>query len=86
LVQIHAKGYQFNIQTFQIKICTICVYIMLPLIIKIKHIYQCEDADRVYAVFRTSLWATHVVRTGDLVPTDTMLVTPGLDLVCYYQV
>jgi len=56
---------------------------MLPLIIKIKHIYQCEDADRVYAVFRTSLWATHVVRTGDLVPTGTMLVTPGLDLVCY---
>jgi len=56
---------------------------MLPLIIKIKYIYQCEDTDHVYAVVRTGLWATHVVRTGDLVPAGTMLVTPGLDLVCY---
>jgi len=83
LVQIHAKGYQFNIQSFQIKICTICLYVMLPLMIKIKYIYQCADTDRVYAVVRTVLYATHVVRTGDLVPRGTMLVTPGLDLVCY---
>ena len=65
-VQIHAKGYQFNIQTFQIKICLICLHIMLPLIIKIKYIYQCEDTDHVYAVVRTDLRATHVVRAGDL--------------------
>jgi len=83
LVQIHAKGYQFNTQTFQIKTCTICLHIMLSLIIKIKDIYQCEDTDRVYAIVRTGPWATHVVRTGDLVPAGTMLVTPGLDLVCY---
>ena len=56
---------------------------MLSLIIKIKYIYQCEDTDRVYAVVRKGLWATHVVRTSDLVPAGTMLVTPGLDLVCY---
>jgi len=31
---------------------------MLPLIIKIKYIYQCEDTDRVYAVVKTGLWAT----------------------------
>jgi len=56
---------------------------MLSLIIKIKYIYQCEDTDRVCAVVSTGPWAAHVVRTGDLVPADTMLVTPGLDLVCY---
>jgi len=80
LVQIQAKGYQLNIQTFKIKIC---LHIMLSLIIKIKYIYQCEDTDRVCAVVSTGPWAAHVVRTGDLVPADTMLVTPGLDLVCY---
>jgi len=56
---------------------------MLSLIIQIKNIYQCEGTDRVYAIVRTGPWATHLVRTGDLVPVGTMLVTPGLDLVCY---
>jgi len=56
---------------------------MLPLIIKIKDIYQCEDIDHVSAVIRTGPWATQMVRTGDLVPTGTMLVTPGLCLVHY---
>jgi len=32
---------------------------------------------------RTDPCATHVVRTGDLVAAGTMLMTPGLDLVCY---
>jgi len=77
LVQIHAKGYQFDTQTFETKVCTICLHIVLSLIIKIKDIYQCEDTDHVYAVVRTGLWATHMVRTADLVPARTMLVTPG---------
>jgi len=51
---------------------------MLSLIIKIKDICQCEDTDHVYAAVRTGPWATHMVRTGDLVPAGTMLVTPGL--------
>jgi len=78
LVQIHAKGYQFDTQTYEIKIFTICLHIMLSLIIKIKDICQCEDTDHVYAAVRTGPWATHMVRTGDLVPAGTMLVTPGL--------
>jgi len=45
---------------------------------KIKDIYQCEDTDHVYAVVRTGACATHMVRTGDLVPAGTMLVNPGL--------
>jgi len=53
LLQIHAKWYQFNTQTFQKKICTICLHIMLPLIINIKDIYQCEDTDHLYAIDRT---------------------------------
>ena len=56
---------------------------MLSLLIKIKDTYQCEDTDRVYAIMRTGPWATHVVRMVDLVPAVTMLVTPGLDSVCY---
>ena len=80
MVQIHAKGYQFNTQTFQIKICSICLRIMLSLLIKIKDIYQREDTDHVYAIVKTGPLATHVVRAGDLVPAGTMLVTPGCDL------
>jgi len=49
---------------------------MLSLIIK--DIYQCEDTDHVYVIFRTSQRATHIVRAGDLVPANTMLVTPAL--------
>jgi len=49
----------------------------------IKNIYQCEDIDQVYAIIRTGPWATHVVCMGDLVPTGTMLVNPGVDVVCY---
>jgi len=54
---------------------------MLSLIIKFKDIYQCEDTDHVYAVVRTGPWATYMVRTDDLVPAGTMLVTPRLGLV-----
>jgi len=46
-------------------------------------IYQCEDTGHVYAIVRTGLGVTHVVHRGDLMPESTMLVTPGLDLVCY---
>ena len=73
LVQIHAKGYQFDTQTFEIKICTICFHILLSFILKIKDIYQCEDTDHVYAVVRTGPRATQMVRTGDLVPAGIML-------------
>jgi len=47
-------------------------------LIKIKVIHQCEDTDRVYVIFRTSPWATHMVCAGDLVPAGTTLVTPEL--------
>jgi len=50
LVQIHAKGYQFDTQTFEIRICVICLHFMLSLIIKVKDIYQSEDTDHVYAL------------------------------------
>jgi len=56
LVQIHAKRYQFQTQTFEIKVCTICIHIMLSIIIKIKDIYQCEDTYHVYAAVRTGPW------------------------------
>jgi len=79
LVQIHAKGCQFDTHTSEIKICTIYLHIMLSLIIKTKDIRQCEDTDHVHAVVRTGPWATHMVRTGDLVPAGTMLVTPGVE-------
>ena len=55
--------------------------IMLSLI-KIKDICQCEDADHVYVIFRTSPWVTHMARTGDLVPAYTMLVIPGSHCQC----
>jgi len=45
-------------------------------LIKIKYIHQCEDTDHVYAIVRTR--PTHAVRADDLVPADTMLVTPDL--------
>jgi len=48
-------------------------------LIKKGDIHQCEDTDHVYAVVRKRPRATHMVRTGDLVPAGTMLVTPGLD-------
>jgi len=44
-------------------------------LIKIKRIHKCEDTDHVYAFVKTGPRATHLVRTGDLVPTGTMLVT-----------
>jgi len=54
---------------------------MLSTIIKIKDIYQGEDTDRVYAILRTGrgrpTWSTHVVRSGDLLPSATKLVTSG---------
>jgi len=83
LVQIQAKGYQFDTQTFEIKLCTICLDIISSLITKIKDIYQCEDTDHVYAIVRTGPLATHMVRTGDLVTIGTTLVVPGLGLVGY---
>jgi len=81
LIQIHVKGYKFDTQTFEIKICTICLHIMLSLILKIRDIYQCEDSNNAYAVVRTSLWVTHMVHTSNMVPSGTMLVSPGL--ICY---
>jgi len=48
------------------------------MLIKIKDIHQCEDANHVYAIVRTGPRATYVVRAGDLVPAGTMLVTPVL--------
>ena len=50
----------------------------IMLSIKFKDIHQCEDSDHVYAVVRTSPWATNVIRTGELAPAGTMLVTPAL--------
>ena len=86
LVQSHVKGCQSKTQTFQIKIWAICLHIMLSTIMKIEDIYQGEDTDRVYANVRTGPWATHVVRSGHLLPTGAMLVTSGWDLVCYWKV
>jgi len=68
------------------KFCVFRLKIWLPwisLILNFKDIYQCEDNDRVYAIIKAGLSATHVVHTGDLVPAGTMLVTPGLHLICY---
>jgi len=56
---------------------------MLSIIIQIKYINQSEDTDHVHAVVRTGPWATQMVHTADLVPAGAMLVTPGLDLLCY---
>jgi len=46
--------------------------------IKTKDIHQWKDTDHVYAIVTSSPRATHVVRTGDLAPAGTMLVTPVL--------
>jgi len=51
LVQIHAKGYQFDTQTSEIKICIICLHIMLSL--RIKAIHHCKETDHVYDIVRT---------------------------------
>jgi len=59
---------------------------MLSTIIKIEDIYQGEDTDRAYAIVGTGPWATHVVRSDDLLPAGTKLVTSGWDLACYWQV
>jgi len=48
-------------------------------LIKIKGIHQCEDPDHVYVIVRTDPRTTHLVRSGDLVPAGTMLVTPVLE-------
>jgi len=74
LVQIHAKGYQFDAHTSAIKTGSIC----LQFFIINKDIHQCEDTDYVYVIVRTSPRATNEVRSGDLVLTGTMLVTPDL--------
>jgi len=65
LVQIHAKGYQFDTQTSEIKMCIIFLHIMLSLIIKIEDTHHCKETDHVYAILRTghgqstlSVWAT----------------------------
>jgi len=47
-------------------------------LIQIKYIHQCQNTDHVYAIVRTSLQVTHMVRAGDLVPAGTVLVTPAL--------
>ena len=48
----------------------------------IKDIHVCEDIDHVNAIFRKGPRETHMVLAGDLVPVNTMLVTPRL--VCPY--
>ena len=53
MVQIHAKGYQFDTQTSEIKICIIFLHIILSLVIKIKDIHHCKETDYVYAIVRT---------------------------------
>jgi len=53
LVQIYAKGYQFDTQTSEIKICIICLHMMLSLIIKIKYIHKCKETAHVYTIVRT---------------------------------
>ena len=61
-----ATKYQFDTQTTEIKICSICLQMLW--LIKIKDIHQCEDTDHVYAIVRTGPQVTHMVPTGDLVP------------------
>ena len=63
LVQIHAKGYKFDTQTSEIKICRNCLHMMLSLIIKIEGIHHCKETDHIYAIVRTGSRATHVVHT-----------------------
>jgi len=53
MVQIRAKGYQCHTQTSEIKICIICLHIMLSLIIKIKDIHHYKETDHVYAIVKT---------------------------------
>ena len=53
-------------------------FLIMLLVKKINGILLCEDIDHANAIFRTGSRTTHVVRAGDLVPTGTMLVTPGL--------
>jgi len=52
LVQKQWKVYQFDTQTSEIKICVICLHMMLSLILKIKDTYQCKETDHVYAIVR----------------------------------
>jgi len=49
LVQIHVKDYQIDTQTSEIKICIICLHVMLSLMITIKDIHHCKETDHVYA-------------------------------------
>jgi len=55
---------------------------MLSLILIIKD-NHCKESDDVYGIVITSHGQHTMVRTGDLVPTGTMLVTPGLGSVRY---
>ena len=76
LVQIHAKGYQFDTHTSEIKIAKFVFNFVI--IHKNKDIHPCENTDHVYAIVRTSPQATNDVRAGDLVPAGTILVTPAI--------
>jgi len=40
--------------------------------------HLCEATGHANAIFRTGPRAAHVVLAGDLVPADTMLVTPAV--------
>jgi len=40
-------------------------------------IHLCEDTNRVYGIFRTSPWATHV-HAVDMLPLGTILANPAL--------
>ena len=50
-------------------------------LLQIKYIHQCENTDHVYAIVKTSLRVTHMLRVGGLVPAGTMLVTPALVII-----
>ena len=73
LVQIHAKGYQFDTHTSDIKICSICLQLCYQE--KLKIFIHVKTFNMFFAIVRTSPRATNVVRAGDLVLAGTMLVT-----------
>ena len=57
--------------------------LIIMLSIKIKDVHPCQNTEwawDVYAIVRTGPRATHMVCAGNLVPADTMLVTPAVEV------
>jgi len=75
LVQIHTKGYEAPIWYTDFLNNLFNLSSIILSLIKIEDNHQYKETGHVYAIVRTSPRATHVVRTGDLVPASTMLVT-----------